>query len=182
MSVPAVVSELGRRAKTAAARLAGASTAEKNAALGAAADLLVDRTGEILAANAADLEDAAAAGMEPGPLDRLRLTDARVSGMAEGLRDRPVVPERSLPASRSSGSGYHSVWSPSSTRTARTLRAMRPASASSRATRRSCAAPPPRCGRTSRSWRRYATRRPRRDSPRIASCSSTMFVTRPPSS
>jgi glutamate-5-semialdehyde dehydrogenase len=93
MSEPAVVSELGRRAKTAATRLAGASTAEKNAALGAAADLLVDRTGEILAANAADLEDAAAAGMEAGPLDRLRLTDARVSGMADGLRGVALLPD-----------------------------------------------------------------------------------------
>ena len=85
MSVPAV-SELGRRAKTAATRLARASTAEKNSALVAAADLLLDRAGEILAANAADLDDAAAAGMEAGPLDRLRLTDARVAGMADGLR------------------------------------------------------------------------------------------------
>jgi glutamate-5-semialdehyde dehydrogenase len=47
----------------------------------------VQRSDEILAANAADLEAAEAGGMEPGPLDRLRLTDARIAGMADGLRD-----------------------------------------------------------------------------------------------
>jgi glutamate-5-semialdehyde dehydrogenase len=93
MSVPVGVSELGQRAKTAAMRLARASTAEKNAALTAAADLLIDCTGEILAANAADLNDAATGGMEPGPLDRLRLTDARLAGMAEGLRGVALLPD-----------------------------------------------------------------------------------------
>ena len=93
MSTPAAVSELGRRAKAAAPRLARASTSEKNAALNAAADLLLDRTGEILAANALDLDEAAGAGMEAGPLDRLRLTDARLEGMAEGLRDVARLPD-----------------------------------------------------------------------------------------
>ena len=93
MSAPAAVSDLGRRAKTAATRLARASTSEKNAALSAAADLLVDRTGEIIGANALDLDDAAAAGMEPGPLDRLRLTEARIHAMAEGLRDVARLPD-----------------------------------------------------------------------------------------
>jgi glutamate-5-semialdehyde dehydrogenase len=81
MSAPTDVSTLGRRSKVAAAALAQASTADKNAALLAAADLLVD-----LAANRLDLEAAEAAGMEPGPLDRLRLTDARIVAMADGLR------------------------------------------------------------------------------------------------
>jgi glutamate-5-semialdehyde dehydrogenase len=81
------VAELGQRAKAAAAPLAVASTAAKNAALLAAADLLGHRGDEILTANAADLVAAEAGGMEPGPLDRLRLTDARLAGMADGLRD-----------------------------------------------------------------------------------------------
>ncbi|MGH8972929.1 MAG: glutamate-5-semialdehyde dehydrogenase [Acidimicrobiia bacterium] len=80
------VADLGRRAKAASRLLATASTAAKDAALGQAADLLTQRAGEILAANAADLEAAAAGGMEPGPLDRLRLTEARIAGMASGLR------------------------------------------------------------------------------------------------
>jgi glutamate-5-semialdehyde dehydrogenase len=81
-----LVSALGRRARLASRRLASASAAEKDAALLTAADLLLERTPEILAANAADIERAAAGGMEPGPLDRLRLTDDRIAGMADGLR------------------------------------------------------------------------------------------------
>jgi glutamate-5-semialdehyde dehydrogenase len=80
------VADLGRRAKAASRLLATASTAAKDAALHQGADLLTQRAGEILAANAADLEAAAAGGMEPGPLDRLRLTEARIAGMAAGLR------------------------------------------------------------------------------------------------
>jgi glutamate-5-semialdehyde dehydrogenase len=87
------VRELGRRARVASRRLAAASTAEKDAALLTAADLLVERAPEILAANAADADRAAADGMEPGPLDRLRLTDARIGGMADGLRKVAALPD-----------------------------------------------------------------------------------------
>jgi glutamate-5-semialdehyde dehydrogenase len=84
--MPTPVEELGRRAKAASRRLATASTDEKDAALLAAADLLLERAPDITAANTADLDEAAAAGMGEGPLDRLRLTDARLEGMAAGLR------------------------------------------------------------------------------------------------
>ena len=47
---------------------------------------LADRAAELLAANRLDVEAAVAAGLEPGPLDRLRLTEARIAGMADGLR------------------------------------------------------------------------------------------------
>src|SRR5579884_4107387 len=83
---PSGIADLGRRAKAASRQLATASTAAKDEALRAAADLLEQRSGEVLEANAADVEAAAAGGMEPGPLDRLRLTDARLAGMAAGLR------------------------------------------------------------------------------------------------
>jgi glutamate-5-semialdehyde dehydrogenase len=91
--MPTPVEELGRRAKVAARRLAVASTDEKDAALLAAADLLVERAPEVVGANAADLEAAAAAGMAEGPLDRLRLTDARLTGMADGLRKVAALPD-----------------------------------------------------------------------------------------
>ena len=81
------VLELGRRARVAARALAKAGTEAKDAALLSGADVLLASSAEILAANAADLEAAAADGMEPGPLDRLRLTDARLAAMAEGLRN-----------------------------------------------------------------------------------------------
>ena len=93
MSAPLAVPELGRRAKAAAALLASASTAEKNAALVAAADLLDQRAHDLLAANRLDVEAADAAGMDPGPLDRLRLTDARIGGMADGLRAVAALPD-----------------------------------------------------------------------------------------
>jgi glutamate-5-semialdehyde dehydrogenase len=87
------VADLGRRAKAASRSLATASTAAKDAALHQAAELLTQRAGEILAANAADLEAASAGGMEPGPLDRLRLTEARIAGMAAGLRQVAGLPD-----------------------------------------------------------------------------------------
>jgi glutamate-5-semialdehyde dehydrogenase len=93
MSAPTPVVELGRRAKVAATVLASASTADKNAALLAAADLLVDRAAELHAANRLDVEAAVADGLEPGPLDRLRLTDARIAGMADGLRAVAALPD-----------------------------------------------------------------------------------------
>src|SRR6266536_1280781 len=92
MSERSEVVALGRRARAASRRLAAVATAEKDAALLTAADLLLERTPEILAANAGDIERGAA-GMEPGPLDRLRLTDARVDGMAGGLRKVAALPD-----------------------------------------------------------------------------------------
>ena len=80
------VLELGTRAKRASRVLATAGTEAKNAGLLAAADLLVEQADEILAANARDVETAAAGGMEAGPLDRLRLNPARIDAMATGLR------------------------------------------------------------------------------------------------
>ena len=77
---------LGARAKAASRVLAGASTAQKDAALRVAADLLEARTDELIAANAADLERAERAGVSPTVRDRLRLTPSRVAGMAGGLR------------------------------------------------------------------------------------------------
>jgi glutamate-5-semialdehyde dehydrogenase len=93
MPEPLAVPELGRRAKAAAAVLASASTADKDAALLTAADLLVQRAGELLRANRLDVEAAEAGGMEAGPVDRLRLTEARIAGMADGLRAVAALPD-----------------------------------------------------------------------------------------
>lgn len=90
---PEHVVDLGRRARAASRVMATATSGAKNAALLTAADLLLDRAAEIIAANAADLEAAAAGGMEAGPLDRLRLTDARIAGMANGLRTVAALPD-----------------------------------------------------------------------------------------
>jgi glutamate-5-semialdehyde dehydrogenase len=84
---------LGRRAKAASRALATASTAAKDAALLAAADLLVARTDAVLAANAADVAREEAAGMAAPLLDRLRLTSARIEAMAGGLRQVAALPD-----------------------------------------------------------------------------------------
>ena len=91
--VVTAVRELGRRARAASRVMATASSAAKNAALLTAADLLLDRAAEVVAANAVDRETATAGGMEAGPLDRLRLTDARIAGMANGLRTVAALPD-----------------------------------------------------------------------------------------
>ena len=81
-----MLTTLGQRAKAAARLLATASTEAKDAALLAAADLLVDRAGDIVAANAEDVRRAQEAGTTETVVDRLRLTDDRVAAMANGLR------------------------------------------------------------------------------------------------
>ena len=85
--------EQGRRAKAASRVLATASTEAKDAALAAAADLLVERTADLLDANAADVEREHAAGASPTVVDRLRLSAARVEGMAGGLRQVAALPD-----------------------------------------------------------------------------------------
>lgn len=89
----AVVAELGRRAKTAAAALRTASTDAKNQALSDAARLIRDSKSAILAANARDIEAAKAAGMSSALQDRLLLNEARIEAMAKGLDDIVALPD-----------------------------------------------------------------------------------------
>jgi glutamate-5-semialdehyde dehydrogenase len=87
------LADLGQRAKLAARSLAGASTAAKDDALRAAADLLVARAPELLAANAEDVARAEAAGTTGTVVDRLRLNTARIESMAGGLRQVAGLPD-----------------------------------------------------------------------------------------
>lgn len=87
------VADLGARAKVASRLLATASTDAKDSALLAAAELLEQRAGEILAANAVDVEREEARGMAPGLVDRLRLSEDRIAGMAGGLRQVASLPD-----------------------------------------------------------------------------------------
>jgi glutamate-5-semialdehyde dehydrogenase len=91
--LPAPVVALGQRARAASRVLATTPSPRKDAALRAAADLLEARAAELVAANELDLAEAAAGGMEAGPLDRLRLTPARLAGMASGLRTVADLPD-----------------------------------------------------------------------------------------
>ena len=84
---------IGAAAKRAAFALANAPTARKNAALLAIADALEARAAEILAANCEDVEAARARGMSASMLDRLSLSEARVRGMADGVREVAELPD-----------------------------------------------------------------------------------------
>jgi len=81
------IPDLARRAKIAAPVLGLAHTTTKDAALRAAADRLEADVADILAANVDDLASGRADGMAIGVLDRLRLDEGRVAGMASGLRE-----------------------------------------------------------------------------------------------
>ncbi|HEX7135698.1 MAG TPA: glutamate-5-semialdehyde dehydrogenase [Iamia sp.] len=93
MSSTDPMAELGRRAKAASRVVARSSTAQRNAALEAAADLLVARTDEVLAANAADVDAATEAGTSATVIDRLRLDPRRIEAMAGGLRQVAALPD-----------------------------------------------------------------------------------------
>lgn len=84
---------MGQQARTAARLLAGATTGEKNDALLAMAAQLEAQTDAILAANAQDVAQAAANGMNPSMLDRLSLSAERIAGMADGVRQVAALPD-----------------------------------------------------------------------------------------
>ena len=83
---------MGKKAKEAARVLARAGQ-EKTAALQAAARALLARQEELLAANRADVEAGEAGGMRDSLLDRLRLTEGRINGMAQALREVAEAPD-----------------------------------------------------------------------------------------
>jgi glutamate-5-semialdehyde dehydrogenase len=87
------VADICRAAKAAARVLARVDTDSKNAAIEAIADALVARTPEILEANALDLEAGRANGLSDALMDRLRLDEARVAGIAEGARNVAKLPD-----------------------------------------------------------------------------------------
>jgi glutamate-5-semialdehyde dehydrogenase len=92
------VAETCAAARLAARQLGGASTEAKDAALKGIAHLLVERTEEVLEANAADLADERADGLSAALQDRLALSAERIVAMADGVRavaalDDPVGEE-----------------------------------------------------------------------------------------
>ena len=99
MSTPAreelgeLMQRLGRDAVAAAAVLAQADTATKDAALKGAAAALRARAGQILSANAHDLAAARAAGLGAALLDRLSLDDGRIEAMARNVEAVAQLPD-----------------------------------------------------------------------------------------
>ena len=84
--------EILKRAKAAAPAVASLSDAEKSRALLCMADAIEAAGESILAANRLDLEDAAGRLSEV-MTDRLRLTPARIKGMADGIREAAALPD-----------------------------------------------------------------------------------------
>ena len=92
-SVLDYMTRLGQAARQASRVVAGATTAQKNRALQAAASALDAARAELTAANELDLAAGRASGLEPALLDRLALTPARIDGMIEGLRQVAGLPD-----------------------------------------------------------------------------------------
>jgi glutamate-5-semialdehyde dehydrogenase len=103
--VAKAVEECARAAKHAAPSLATASEQAIDAALGAMAERLLSKRDEVLEANRADVAKAREAGMSAGLLDRLTITEERLTGMAEQLRILAGAPhqDRSIDVSTLDG-------------------------------------------------------------------------------
>lgn len=93
MQVQDYMQTLGRQARQAARTLARLTTEDKNRALHAIAQALEAASPQLLQANAKDLEQGRAQGLEAALLDRLALTPARIEAMLEGLRQVASLPD-----------------------------------------------------------------------------------------
>jgi glutamate-5-semialdehyde dehydrogenase len=87
------VADLCRAARDAARVLATLDSDTKNAALRGIADALEARTPEILEANARDMEAGRETGLSAALLDRLALDEARIAGIAAGVRSIAALPD-----------------------------------------------------------------------------------------
>src|SRR5207237_4356800 len=69
------------------------TTAEKNSCLLAMADALEKNATSLKQANALDMDAGAKSGLSAAMLDRLKLDDKRIAGMAKGLREVAALPD-----------------------------------------------------------------------------------------
>jgi len=93
MTLQDQMTQLAQQAKAAARGLARLRTEEKNACLLAMADALEQGRGALQEANARDMDAGAQSGLSAAMLDRLKLDDKRVAGMAQGLRAVAALPD-----------------------------------------------------------------------------------------
>ncbi|MEE4379761.1 MAG: glutamate-5-semialdehyde dehydrogenase [Candidatus Competibacteraceae bacterium] len=85
--------QLGQQARAASRLIGCAETATKNKALLAIAATIEASRTRLIRENQQDLQAGAAAGLDAALLDRLELNDARIAGMAEGLREIAALPD-----------------------------------------------------------------------------------------
>ena len=84
--IPALMADIGARARAAAGTLANASAERKHAALISAADQVWAGRKIIIEANARDMEFGRDKGLSDAMMDRLRLDEDRIRGITDGLR------------------------------------------------------------------------------------------------
>ncbi len=87
------MTQLAKQARAASRELAQLTTAGKNACLLAMAAALEKNADAIKSANALDMEAATKSGLSSAMLDRLKLDDKRIAGMAKGLREVAMLPD-----------------------------------------------------------------------------------------
>ena len=85
-NIPALMQDLGQRARAAAQVLSTATAEQKTKALEGAAEAVWAKRAEIIDANAKDLEFGRNKGLTDAMMDRLMLDEARIQGIVDGLR------------------------------------------------------------------------------------------------
>ena len=93
MDIRSYMQAIGRQAREASRAMAAASTEAKNTALTTIATEIRARRESLLAANASDLAQARADGLEPAMIDRLTLSAAGIESMAAGLEQIATLPD-----------------------------------------------------------------------------------------
>ncbi|MBQ0757536.1 MAG: glutamate-5-semialdehyde dehydrogenase [Amphritea sp.] len=93
MNVKEYMAELGQQARIASRAIAKADTSVKNRALLAMADAIDASRTELVAANAKDLDQGRASGLDDAMLDRLELKQSQIDTMIEGLRQVAALPD-----------------------------------------------------------------------------------------
>lgn len=93
MSTQEYVESVAQRAKAASVQLRTLSSGVKNQALEDMATALVERRAEIFAANEQDVQAGAEKGLSGPLLERLKLSEKKIAGMAEGCRQVATLPD-----------------------------------------------------------------------------------------
>ena len=93
MNIKAYMQTLGSQAREASRIIAAADTGLKNQALLAIAEALNHDREKLLAANAVDMQNGSANGLDAALLDRLELNPERIDTMIEGLHQVATLPD-----------------------------------------------------------------------------------------
>ncbi|MBT7308913.1 MAG: glutamate-5-semialdehyde dehydrogenase [Gammaproteobacteria bacterium] len=93
MDIKQYMEQVGLQARSASRAMVRADTTRKNRALERIADLLVQSMDLLLSENQKDLDAGKKSGLDAALLDRLALDQARVEGMAQGLRQIAALPD-----------------------------------------------------------------------------------------